>query len=1440
MLDPAPDADRAPISESGPGAGGEGAAAPAQPPAKASRQRWWFWVLAVPAQVLLIILLALVWVLGTEAGLRTALALMDDLVPGLVQIEQVQGRLAGDLHLTGLEVRLPDLHLSAAEAHLRWRPWGALTGTLHIESLAARDLHIATAPSPPDPKPLTLPALVLPLGIEIGQATVEKLHISELREDPPPPFVIDRIAVAAGLNAGRLDLRELALDLPDLRFQARARGQGELVGDYPLGLDLDWTLTLSPDPHRTGATSEPPTVNGAGRISGDLSRLRLEYRITGAVALDLIVDVTGVLSAPAWDGRVDLHRIDLPAFDPGLPTVDLHGTLVTTGDRDQASVKGRLDGRATGAAAASIPGHLGADLDLVWAGRSLTIQTLRIEEDNSGAFLTATGTLALAARDGGHAGRAGATPGLAARDGGHIGNAGAVSDLEPAPGRVDIKADWEGLRWPLTGAAQVEARRGKVSVIGALDAYRYDLAAEVAGAEIPASALALTGEGSLKSSRIESLGLDTLGGRIDGSGEVVWDPALRWDLKLTARDLDPGLQVPDLTGRVGVTASSAGTLDGYGLQLQAKTGPVPEVAAKATAKSGSGAKPLNPAKGATVTLAASTALVLPEATLTLSAAGDVKSARVSSLRLDTLGGHVEGKGEGTWDPDLTWNVELTADGIDPGRQWSDWPGRLGGRLASRGAMTAFGADLSAQLDDLKGELRGYPVAAAAQVRMVGTEVTIDAFDASSGPSKASAKGRIGERLDLTFAVDSPDLATLLPDARGSLKADGSVLGTRAVPQIKLKLDAQRVAFADQGAASLTGQADVGLGVGGRFDIRLDGRDLAAGGLTWKTLELRGDGAMPDHRLSLVLKGQALSLDLKASGALKADNAYQGSLGQLDLDSAQYGRWRLQKPAPVLVAQPKVTVGPLCLREAKGGKGGAGSSGGCLGFAQAAAGKWDADIDLDRLAFDLLAPLLPKDLTAAGSASLKGRFVADGPVLTGTAALNIPRGSMTLKVGRKSQTFDFSNTRLGLESGTKALTAKFDLPLAGIGGVNLDLTLAGWRLDAPARPDQPLSARVQARVTDFRRVSALVPDLTGITGTLDLDMGLSGTLAKPGVKGSARLAGGGFDVPFLGLGVRNFALNADSVAADQVVYRGGLDLGKGRLDIGGDSTRGAAGWQTKVRVSGQRLKVADSRQFFALVSPDIALEVGAAGLAVSGEVVVPEARIRPRDIPPGTVSPSGDVVVGEPAAQAEPFPITADLRVVLGDQVSIDAFGLRGLLRGDLRVIKATGREPVGDGQISVVDGSYRLSGGLGVMAAIGKPLTVEQGILVFANTPLTNPGLLLTAQREGGNTSAGVRVVGTIKKPKLTFFSESDPDMSQSEITSYLITGVPPRRDNSDDARALSVGTYIGPKLYMEYESNLGDAADKVKLRYELNNRIELQTETGAGQGADIFYKFEN
>ena len=116
---------------------------------------------------------------------------------------------------------------------------------------------------------------------------------------------------------------------------------------------------------------------------------------------------------------------------------------------------------------------------------------------------------------------------------------------------------------------------------------------------------------------------------------------------------------------------------------------------------------------------------------------------------------------------------------------------------------------------------------------------------------------------------------------------------------------------------------------------------------------------------------------------------------------------------------------------------------------------------------------------------------------------------------------------------------------------------------------------------------------------------------------------------------------------------------------------------------------------------------------------------------------------------------------------------------------------------------------------MGAPLTITQGRLVYARSPIGNPGLLLQAQREGGDASAGVRVLGNIRTPKLAFFSESDPGMSQAEITKYLLTGIPPRSDSGPAGQAVAVGTYVAPKLYMEYESAIGDRKDAVKLRYD-------------------------
>jgi translocation and assembly module TamB len=401
-----------------------------------------------------------------------------------------------------------------------------------------------------------------------------------------------------------------------------------------------------------------------------------------------------------------------------------------------------------------------------------------------------------------------------------------------------------------------------------------------------------------------------------------------------------------------------------------------------------------------------------------------------------------------------------------------------------------------------------------------------------------------------------------------------------------------------------------------------------------------------------------------------------------------------------------------------------------------------------------------------------------------------------------------------------------------------VTLPGFRLDTG--PAQALRGSVQVQLSGLSRISNLLPDIDGVTGDIGADLRLAGTVGTPDVRGELRVRGLGLRVPLYGFALSDAELTATSRGPSAFALRGGATIGGGRVDLDGELDLRGGSPAAQVSIRGNRLKVADSSEYFALLSLDMTAGVGPAGLAVRGEIDLPEARIKPRTVPTGAVQPSPDVVLEAPDDDGG-LPLSIDVLARLGDQVSIDAFGLRGLLRGELRVTKAPQGEILGDGQLQIADGTYRVTlPTLGVMTAIGKPLTIEQGFVVFAKTPIGNPGLILNAQREGGDMTAGVRVLGTIRNPKLAFFSESDPDMTQAEVTQYLVTGIPPKRDADADSRALAVGTYVAPKLYMEYEGATSDTQESVKMRYDLSNHIELQTETGESQGGDIFFKFEN
>jgi translocation and assembly module TamB len=1316
--------------------------------------------MVVSLAVLLVLLLGLV--LTTQTGLRVAVGLIEDLAPGVLSVERIQGRITGRLTLDRLAVRVANFEMRAGTLSLHWSPVAALRGDLPIEVLRIQDLDLVLPPSPEEPKPLVLPDLALPLRIDLHEAQVERLRLFKHGE-AKPFFVIEDVTLSARLQGSALDVARLEVVLPTPRLAARAVGRAELSGDYPLDLDLDWEMTQRP----------AIALQGTAQITGDLASLHARQRLSGSAQADLAVRVDDPLGKLAWDGRLEILGVDLPDFGSELPEVTVTGILETQGDLDKAQVTGNLD---AGAPQRPDLGQLAAVLDVAWAEQVLEIRSLELTEQISAALLSATGRL----------------------------------DLSATPARVELAGRWDRLRWPLSGDPIAESPRGTLDVSGTLDALDYALSLAALGPDMPELTLDLDGTGSQTGTRIDALKIVLLGGELLGDGEVTWSPDPSWTLSLNGKDLNPVALVEGLEDRLSFQMSSKGGLDGFEYDLAARS--------------------VGPG--------------LPPSQLRLGGRGDRRETRIESLVLETLNGRIEGLATVAWDPLISWDASLEAAGLDPGTFAVDWIGNIGGRLTSRGTFEPPGPstgpslglnpglNMVAAIERFEGILRGYPVVASGTVAVVGDTIRIDGLNAASGPSSVQLAGRIDEALDVTFDLESSDLASLMPEARGSLTARGKISGARVAPRLLLDLSARDAEWAGQGIAGLSGRLDLGLSPDDPFEIRLDGTRLVVGDLIWDSLSVRGAGRIPDHRLALTLTGAPISVTFEGSGGLARDGAYSGRIARLDLDTAAFGAWALRQPSPVSLAGPKIAFGPFCVRGPSG-------AGGCAELNRSTADRAVASLDFALADLALLSPLLPGNLDLTGNARVSGRFDLAGAVLSGNASAEIPQGAIqVLMGGGRKETVDFSGTRLGLDAGARALSARLGVPLEGLGRLDGTLDLAGWRPAAPARPGQPLAGTLRGEIRGLDRVANLVPDITGMTGGIHLDLGLGGTLAAPAVRGEALIRDVGFTVPLVGLKVENLDLTASTPAIDRMELQGSASVGGGRLELTGDARFGGGGFAAQARVSGTNLKVADTREYFALISPGIDVEANSKGARLGGEITIPEARIRPRSIPPGVQTPSRDVVlIGQ--EQATQFPLTIDLRLKLGDKVTIDAFGVRGRLAGELALLQSPGREMLGDGQLQIIDGQYRLTTKFGLAAEIGAPLNIVQGRMIFARSPIDNPGLLIQAERDGGATVAGIRVLGTLLDPKLAFFSETDPGMTQADVMKFLLTGVAPSANGGAVNPGLAVGTYIAPKVFLEYESGLGDEANSVRLRYDLTDRIEVQTETGGNQGGDIFFTFE-
>ncbi len=106
----------------------------------------------------------------------------------------------------------------------------------------------------------------------------------------------------------------------------------------------------------------------------------------------------------------------------------------------------------------------------------------------------------------------------------------------------------------------------------------------------------------------------------------------------------------------------------------------------------------------------------------------------------------------------------------------------------------------------------------------------------------------------------------------------------------------------------------------------------------------------------------------------------------------------------------------------------------------------------------------------------------------------------------------------------------------------------------------------------------------------------------------------------------------------------------------------------LHVEGEKLRVVNVPEGRIEASPRLDFKLNGRHIDASGEVLIPYARLAPADLTNAVLASDDEVLVGAPPLDpTKRWIVGSNVKLVLGDQVTVDAFGLTAKLGGSITV-----------------------------------------------------------------------------------------------------------------------------------------------------------------------------
>jgi translocation and assembly module TamB len=838
-----------------------------------------------------------------------------------------------------------------------------------------------------------------------------------------------------------------------------------------------------------------------------------------------------------------------------------------------------------------------------------------------------------------------------------------------------------------------------------------------------------------------------------------------------------------------------------------------------------------------------------------SAAGRFTNAEIavdeSSWRV--LGGRVSLRGMLGRGESQDWSVSGRAADVDPSKFRKELPGRLAFDFKAAGSGFDENAPWSASMTKLSGQFRGQRASGSGGIRHGKDQTEFQDVALALGPARLEIDGILGRGANLDARVVSDDLSAFLPELGG--RVDATLLVRERT--VALGFTGHDLVYGSHRAVILSADAHIDRDGREHSWLRLRSNGITVGGFAITDTRLSLDGLPKDHALTFRTGSGQDAVSLRGRGAW-VDDRYTLRLEQIAASGPRVVPWRLESATRLAASREEAALEPLCLvYETRRF---------CF------EGRWQSSGDWSVKAATESFPLEALDAKRLGAPRFRGLLVVDAEASARAGApwvadVNAEVRDAALVYQSSSgadRTVELGMTRLELVAGPEK--HRLDLRVNDAADLDLAVALEATRVPGSSIGDLPLSGSVKGKTRQLGLLPLLIETIDNASGEAALDFTVAGRVAAPELEGEARLRQGSLDFYMTNLRLRDLQATVRLTDTSLTLDASGK-AGEGSLAIDGRFDWRDRRLNGELSVTGDRLLVANVPEVRVFASPDLKFTLDDHRIDVKGEVVIPEARIAPADTA-GAVLVSSDERILRPELTDggdEPFEVTSDIRLSLGDKVAVKAYGLSATVTGAVRTRTAPRESTVGSGELLVKEGEY---------SAYGRELEIERGRLLFTGGPVTDPGVDLRATRELPGYKVGVIARGPLRRPQLTLFSE--PSLPQAQIASMLIVGRSsiqgdPGAETSeltttqqggaflagqvgkyvglddvgltqdaDSGNELVLGKYLSPRLYVSYGISLVDEINTLKLRYTIGDRWVISAESGQESAADVEYRIED